>query len=63
MTVDAEANAGYVAFAQAAVAKTLPVYDEGEVVATLSFSDEGVLLGIELLCARKQIPGAFEKPG
>lgn len=56
VSVDKDANAGYVTFSEEKVVTTLPVYDEDDVIATLSFSEGGALVGVELLNAAVQLP-------
>ena len=55
IVVDEEANAAYVRFTDASPARTLAVHDDGRVIATLDFSDDGRLVGLELLDAKSQL--------
>lgn len=58
ISIDEDANVGYVTFSEEKVATTLPVRDGDAVVVTLSFSEGGALVGVELLNAAVQLPGA-----
>lgn len=58
LSYDPEANAGYISFSsEKSVAKTVPVYDDGEVIATMDFDAAGALIGVELLDAATQMSG------
>nr|WP_276535033.1 DUF2283 domain-containing protein [Cutibacterium modestum] len=48
MTIDQQANAAFLKFTDDKVARTVPVNDDGRVVATLSFLESGELHGIEV---------------
>ena len=48
LTIDQQANAAFLKFTDGKVARTVPVNDDGRVVATLSFLESGELHGIEV---------------
>ncbi|MDR2973591.1 MAG: DUF2283 domain-containing protein [Propionibacteriaceae bacterium] len=64
VTVDTDANAAMIRFAQESVFRpvVLPVENGADLLATAEFSAEGRLVGIELLDARKQLPFDLPKP-
>jgi uncharacterized protein YuzE len=56
---DREVNAAYIGFREIGpgeAAKQIPVTDEHGVTAVLDFTEDGELLGIELLDAERQLP-------
>ena len=59
VTYDEGANAAYIEFSRASEHRTIPIRSGKSVVAILSVDSSGILLGLELLNARLQIPAAM----